>query len=265
MLNKPFHCSGYTDRHLIVGKENLLDALDIITPLVTKPYDFDYEKHHNTERFVKSVWTEEKNLTVKKCHRSMFTVATKHDTTRWKPGEDELPNVPGLLIKYPREYLKAKIGCEQFHFNRNHTLVRGVTKYILQNETQSQNNLEKMKGPLLFRWNGTTIEEGMSFCQNKAGLRSFCPYKAYCVGHHIFSGIQRSNNEELWSPVFDDRQPYWVSVGSVDPCLQRGSLGELNKTKVKFILCCHEGEEEQAETMPDFVEKPELCEAPIYA
>jgi len=254
---------GYTDRHLVVGKENLLDALDIITPLVTDPYDFDYEKHHNTERFVKSVW-EEKNLTVKKCLRSMFTVATKYDTTRWKSAEDELPNVPGLFIKYPREYLIATLGCDQFHFNRNHTLVKGETKYTLQNETPSHNNFEKMEGPLLFRWNGTTIEEGVSFCQNVAGWRSLCPYKAYCLDHNLFSGIQRRSDEELWSPVFDASQPVWVSVGLVYPCLRRGQLGELDKTKVKFILCCHEGEEEHAETMPDVEVKPELCEAPAH-
>mmetsp|Transcript_27030 Transcript_27030/g.57925 ORF Transcript_27030/g.57925 Transcript_27030/m.57925 type:complete len:495 (+) Transcript_27030:108-1592(+) len=255
---------GYTDRHLVVSKENLLDALDIISPLITTPYEFDYEKHHNTERFMKSVWAD-KNLTVKKCLRSMFNVATKLDTTRWAVAEEEVPGVPGLFIKYRREYLRAKNGCLQLNVWSNLTSIPGAPKYILQNEKQMSNNVEKMKGPLLFRWNGTTHEEGLLFCKSRAGSRSICPYKAYCRGGNPFERNQRSDNEELWSPEASHTQPVWVSVGSVNSCTQRGDpLDESDKTKIKFILCCHEGEEEQAETMPDIAVKPELCAAQSF-
>ncbi|KAL7542873.1 hypothetical protein ACHAXR_012164 [Thalassiosira sp. AJA248-18] len=253
---------GYTDRHLVVGKDNLLDALDIIRPLITKPYEFDYDKHHNTERFVKYVWAD-KNLTVKKCMRSMFTVATEYDTTRWAAADEELPDVPGLFVKYRREYLRAKSGCMQFYHNSNHTIIRGATQFILQDENQLHNkNIEKMTGPLLFGWNGTTFEEGMLFCQDRAGSRSICSHRAYCRGGIPFAGIQRNDNEELWSPVGLQGQPVWVAVGSVNACIQKGKIDEMDKTNVKFILCCHDGEEEQAETMPDVAVKPELCAAP---
>jgi len=264
---------GYTDRHLIVGKQNLLAALDIISPLINKPYKFDYERHHNTERFVKSVWDGE-NLTVRKCLRSMLTVATQYDTTRWAAAEDELPYVPGLFVKYPRELLRAQNGCLQFHYNRNHTSIKGGPKYTLirnQNKDVNNNIDERRVGPLLFTWNGTTHEEGTRFCREEAGSRSICPYSAYCSSGSIpFGGIRRDgggddDDAQLWSPVASSspKETVWVNIGSSGhACMQRGGLDVPDGGKAKFILCCHEGEEDRAERMPDIALEPEFCVAP---
>ena len=90
---------GYCDRHLVASKENVLDSLDILRELVHQPYEWDYEKHHNTERFMKYAWSQ-KGLNVKQFKRVMFGVKTKDDTTRWQTGEDTLPEHPHLIVKY---------------------------------------------------------------------------------------------------------------------------------------------------------------------
>jgi len=118
-------------------------------------------------------------------------------------------------------------------------------------EDKIRDKLVDEKGPLLFDrsngWNGTSHDEGVEFCKNKAGSRSICPWKAYCQGgSHPFGGILRNNSETLsWAPIASEGQPVWVSIGSINPCMQRGDLGEsLAKEKVQYILCCHEGEGE---------------------
>jgi len=107
---------GITDRHLVASRDTLLEALDLITPLITQPYSFDFSKHHNSERWLQHVWSS-KALHVKRCNRVMFTVAREEDTSRWRLAEDELPGVPGLFIKYQREYNGTVDGCTRFRRN----------------------------------------------------------------------------------------------------------------------------------------------------
>ena len=107
---------GYSDRHLIAGRDNVLDALDIMRSLILTPYEWDYEIHHNTERFIKHVW-HGKNLRVKQFPRVMFTVAAENDSTRWQVAKTKSETFPGLLIKYPREMYGAEKGCMDQHNN----------------------------------------------------------------------------------------------------------------------------------------------------
>ena len=107
---------GITDRHLIASRDTLLEALDLITPLISQPFSFDFNKHHNSERWLQHVWSS-KALHVKRCVRSMFTVAREEDTSRWRIAKDELPGVPGLFIKYQQEYNGTVDGCTRFHRN----------------------------------------------------------------------------------------------------------------------------------------------------
>ena len=104
---------GVTDRHLIASRNTLVEALDLVTPLITRPFAFDYSIHHNSERWLQHVWSS-KGLHVKRCNRVMFTVAREEDTSRWRVAEDELPGVPGLFIKYDREYNGTIDGCTRF-------------------------------------------------------------------------------------------------------------------------------------------------------
>lgn len=116
---------GYCDRHLVASRANILNALDIMRELTHKPYDWDYEKHHNTERFMKHAW-HQKNLNVKKFTRVMFTVKNKNDTTRWQTGENELPSHPGLIVKYKREWYGAQDGCNRV----SKEVQEGLLRYI---------------------------------------------------------------------------------------------------------------------------------------
>mmetsp|Transcript_5928 Transcript_5928/g.13713 ORF Transcript_5928/g.13713 Transcript_5928/m.13713 type:complete len:1279 (-) Transcript_5928:130-3966(-) len=111
---------GYCDRHLVASKDSVLDSLDILRELVHQPYEWDYEKHHNTERFMKYAWSQ-KGLNVKQFERVMFGVKTKEDTTRWQTGEDTLPEHPHLIVKYKREWLEALKTCQArpSHNNEN--------------------------------------------------------------------------------------------------------------------------------------------------
>lgn len=105
---------GYTDRHLIVGRKNLLDALDIFPSLLRESPDYFISQagqiNMNPEYILKQVWMY-KNLTVKTFPRVMFTAAISGDTTRWKTPEGEVPGVPGLFLKYPNEYHLTQNNC----------------------------------------------------------------------------------------------------------------------------------------------------------
>ena len=79
-----------TDRHLVVESDNLLDAIDIIVPLIMKPFSFNWNIHHNTERYVKHVWAEKK----------LSGLSTYY----------EVEGAPGLFLKYNTEWRDARHG-----------------------------------------------------------------------------------------------------------------------------------------------------------
>lgn len=101
---------GYTDRHLVVGRDNLLDALDIIPQLLMKPFTYNQEWHHNTERFVKHVWTSKK-LNVKTFPRVMFTCGSKLDGG-WKKATRPV-GISGVFGKYREEFALATQTCRE--------------------------------------------------------------------------------------------------------------------------------------------------------
>lgn len=103
---------GKTDRHLIVGSDNVLDALDVY------PYYFEnewlrmrkYPALLNTENLLGLVWRG-KHLHVRYHPRVMFTSAVKIDKTTYQTAKDPVPGVPGLFIKYPTEYNLTQETC----------------------------------------------------------------------------------------------------------------------------------------------------------
>ena len=105
---------GYCDRHLVVSKDNILDSLDVIPQLIQKPYTFDPLYHANSESFYKHVWTDQKNLHVKRSHRVMFATATSFDETRGREPGREIPGVKGLMIKYETEFEVSQNRCDQY-------------------------------------------------------------------------------------------------------------------------------------------------------
>ncbi|KAL7450370.1 hypothetical protein ACHAWC_002299 [Mediolabrus comicus] len=103
---------GYTDRHLIVSRDNILDALDIFPTLFqqTNQQLQDWIAVGTPESILKRVWTS-KGLHVRTMKRVMFTCATLFDTSRWKQPKGDVPGVPGLLKKYESEYNQTQVNC----------------------------------------------------------------------------------------------------------------------------------------------------------
>jgi hypothetical protein len=103
---------GYTDRHLIVSRDNILDALDIFPTLFqqTNQQLQDWIAVGTPESILKRVWTS-KGLHVRTMKRVMFTCATLFDTSRWKQPKGDVPGVPGLLKKYESEYNQTQMNC----------------------------------------------------------------------------------------------------------------------------------------------------------
>lgn len=46
------------------------------------------------------------------------------------------------------------------------------------------------------------------------------------------------DQDVVWSPVSTQGQAVWVSIGSVNTCVQSGNPHEASKSKAKYILCC---------------------------
>ena len=118
---------------MVASRATILPALDVMRELTHRPYEWDYEKHHNTERFMKHAWRQ-KGLNVRQFPRVMFTVKRKDDATRWQKGVTELSSHPGLIVKYQREWYGAQNGCAA-RWAENHAarqaLQRRTTKFTI--------------------------------------------------------------------------------------------------------------------------------------
>jgi len=120
---------------------------------------------------------------------------------------------------------------------------------------ESQKNLIHLNyHPIWFSdvngWQGTSYEDGTTFCKSMSSSRFVCPCEAYCPGGFDMPPFQGTRGDESaewwwgkeasdwWSPVLLDNQPMLVGVGSKNACLQPGVLNDSNKEKMRYILCC---------------------------
>jgi len=102
---------GVTDRHLVVSRDDILDAIDILPPFFSNPPERDDLIHNkNPEKLLKHRWLE-KGLRIRYHPRTMFTCAVRGDQTRWRETRGAVPNVPGLFLKYPTEYKISEKVC----------------------------------------------------------------------------------------------------------------------------------------------------------
>ncbi len=107
---------GWSDRHIIGKSSVFMKMINITTELVCKP---DYwfttlEKlggDFNLEKIQQLFWSH-MNIPVSEFPRSMFTVRTQHDPTRWSVGTSH-PDFErfGLKLKYPREFEASMRHC----------------------------------------------------------------------------------------------------------------------------------------------------------
>ena len=105
--------NGHTDRHLVVGKDLVLKALDILPPLLSRPRQEWPNGTLNPERILKYIWEDVHGLSIKKFERVMFTVAGPTDTTRWKKGRYDIPCINGLRFKYIEEFFMTESICKK--------------------------------------------------------------------------------------------------------------------------------------------------------
>jgi hypothetical protein len=105
---------GYTDRFLVVGKNNILKALDILPPIL-KMNSSNIKtiaasgEFRNPESLIKFRWDYE-GLKVRFFPLVMFTCSTASDKTRWKRRSIAL-YPEGVYLKYPEEYFTARESC----------------------------------------------------------------------------------------------------------------------------------------------------------
>jgi len=104
------HYGGYTDRHVILSKNSIIQYLDILNCLILKSNQYyDIMKHHNKwnlEQLIK-LHLQQHNILhlVKEIPYIMYTVRNINGTTRWQYGY--FIKDFGYYIKYPTEYNKS--------------------------------------------------------------------------------------------------------------------------------------------------------------
>ena len=112
---------GLCDRHLVVSKERVLAALDIVPPLLRDPLQYQSvlaNPRGNSEMFLK-IRLMEMQLPVRRFGRSMFIGAVEGDSTLWNNATRWVPE--GIKTKYPSEYKRSKGYCKWRREQENNT------------------------------------------------------------------------------------------------------------------------------------------------
>lgn len=154
---------GFTDRHLVVGKDLVLKALDILPPFLgSSPHRWT-----NPEGVLKYIWEDVHGLSVKSFERVMFTVAGPTDTTRWRKPMNEIPCINGLRFKYIEEFFVTESICR----NRFQAQEGQSQKAVAWEQIEEKNNTNTVVG--------TKNVSHASLCRFKdanMGLCHFIPY-----------------------------------------------------------------------------------------
>lgn len=102
---------GYTDRHIVLSRQNVRQALNLIEPIMTRPTELSREMlayspdNWNLEKYVK-FHLEKAAIPVSLFPYVMYTVRGPNGKTRWAHG-GEIDPALGYAIKYKSEYESA--------------------------------------------------------------------------------------------------------------------------------------------------------------
>jgi hypothetical protein len=103
---------GITDRHLVVSRDQVLQALDILPPVLQDPTQYAHlldNRYGNTvETLIDFRWKQE-SLPVRRFSRMMFTCGQDGDTTRFRNMGVEVRE--GVRLKYGKEYVSSYATC----------------------------------------------------------------------------------------------------------------------------------------------------------
>ena len=139
LLNKHYiwipneeHYGGYTDRHVVLSKQNIPSYLNILNNLVLRSHEYftkmQTKQDWNLEQLIK-FHLEQNNVLdlVKEFPYIMYSVRNHHGSTRWSQGtysEDQ-----GYYIKYHREWDKSTHYKHEFETSQD-TLDAFYKKHI---------------------------------------------------------------------------------------------------------------------------------------
>lgn len=109
------HSGGYTDRHVILSKKNIIPYLNILPNFILRPQDYFVKliasghttwRHWNLERIIKYHLIENHVIdTVKEFPYIMYSVRPINGSTRWSQGIYN--KTLGYFIKYEGEYKRS--------------------------------------------------------------------------------------------------------------------------------------------------------------
>jgi hypothetical protein len=129
---------GYTDRHVVVDRSDILDVLSIGDRILTAPEELFKEMAHssrwNLERYIKHSFTRLGLISkVRRFPYSMYSVKSHDGHTRWAAGQ--YSNVLGYNIKYKSEYEKyltaSMLVSRSGHWTRPKIILYNFLTYLL--------------------------------------------------------------------------------------------------------------------------------------
>jgi hypothetical protein len=201
------HYGGYTDRHVVLSKNNIESYLNILNNFVLRSNEYfmkmKYKHNWNLERLIKFN-LEQNNVLhlVKEFPYVMYSVRNINGTTRWSKGK--YSNVLGYFIKYESEYDKSNYYKHMFKKSKL-TIDEFYKKYIKVRKNYNINT------PIQLNTIGETIinefQEDIKFINinnfiNGVNSNSYNQIPDICKKYMNFI----NNNWEIkWSNVMIDK------------------------------------------------------------
>ena len=109
------HYRGYTDRHVVLSKNNIVSYLNILNTLVIKSNEYFMKMKNRTNWNIESLikfHLEQQNKSVKEFPYIMYSVRNINGSTTWSKGN--YSNELGYYIKYQSEYDRSNYYKKEF-------------------------------------------------------------------------------------------------------------------------------------------------------
>ena len=174
---------------------------------------------------------EKEGLHVVRTPRTMFTVATPGDETRWRHAEKEFPDHPGLLLKYPNEFDLAVASCgaeatAQFLSTRKQLFNSPGELELRARSALARSQLaagELHNGSMLQRGRaavpGVTLGPGARAAPRNVAFLKLHKTSGTSTAYDLFRSLQRRADQEGTPFVSLGKEEYAPEVGRRDgPC-----------------------------------------------
>jgi len=143
---------GYTDRHIVVHRNDVLNVLSIADRIITEPEKLHSEmafcNRWNLEKFIKFSFAHLGLISkVRRFPYTMYTIRAQDGHTRWSKGEycESL----GYCIKYPGEYECYKLASLLFnkygHWNKLNIFIFNALIFLRAIKKAARKKIKKIK------------------------------------------------------------------------------------------------------------------------